>query len=629
MTKPRDREISVRTRWVVELFPHESKYPNTKDTDASSLKVPITLIASDQNVESFQKEIQKQEQEGQQEVILAGGLTSISVSRTKVSPEAQCTFSITGDVPFSAFPGTWCLITSVSIMPDGTERKLIRFVGQIYDMSPQYVVDPRTALIGTQTTFRVREWSSALQCPVRYDIFSIVNSLPQQSAVAALGTIQFAAGKAGEAISASELQKIVSNSFNPFELAHLILKLVGAINQDDSLQTIKSLGKLGLPEVALTMPSIPPNLLERLGMSDVNSKDPFSTGFVRVMTGVQQGSVHNDGSWNGVFKDINEYGNKLNRDPKDRPIALGLAALVSTGESAWALISKHCDPALNEFFTDVLYEEGDTPGSIIAKPTIFVRDKPFLMRKLKDAFQEAPLNTWSLYDDLPRVRVDDVYITSFGLSNTFLNSPNFLRVNYQSQAFEANALRTLSEIYGTTRLLPEMRRFGGQEFFVETQFLSKDVIAGRASNVNFEQWFQKIKGVVAAWHGHNYRMATGNLVLRDDNIPLMVGFNVQFTFGQFEIVGHVESMNINYIIDDSGRDETVTQVKLSRIVQSLNGKLDFIDPSAFANLLKATPVASPTVAIGSSGVLGKAAAAVSGLIEGVDGNIDLDIGFTS
>jgi len=613
----------------VELFPFPDKYPGVKDF--GKITVPVTLLANAADVESFQKEIANQtvklaDNKQEDTVIVAGGLTGLRIQRRKNSPDSQCTFQITGRVPRDAFPGTWGIVTSINVDKDGQERRLIRFIGQIYSMDPQYAVSG-TGVLQTRTSLMMRSWSAALEAPVRYDVFAVINALPQNAAMAAIGNITQSFGAAGTKVSAAELQKVAGQSFNPFELAHLILKLIGAINTNDTLNGIKSLGALGLPEVAMTMPSVPQSLLQRLGLTSVDSENAFSTGFIDVITGVQQGGAYNDGSWNGVFGGgttfippspfgsisgvtppaanltIEAFKALFLSDVKDRPITLGLGALMSTGASAWQLITTHCDPALNEFFTDILYQPGKSDASIVAKPVVFVRDKPFLMKKLKSSIKDVNLDTWTIYDDLPRVRIDNVYITNLKLSNTFINSPNFIRVNFQPQVLEANTARNLSQIYGTNRLLPEMRRFGGSELFVETNFLSRDVINGKALDVKFDEWFKKIKHVVTSWHAYNYRMATGVLVMRDDNIPITLGFNLQFTIGKFELVGHVESVDVSFVVHEDGRHETVTQVQLSRVVNEIDGQLDFIAPDAFANLIEAEPAASPPVVVGSLAAL--------------------------
>lgn len=629
----RNEEQNVRVRWIVELYPFASKYPGKSDFKQGA--AGLTVIAAKQDVQSVEKEIEKQKainstsSLGGKETTVAGGLSSIRISRSKATPDAQCVFTMIGHMPDGCFPGTWVIITSVNNDEAGLPRKLVRFIGQIYDIDPDYTIVPGNALLQTRHTVHVREWSACLTMPVRYDMFAIINSLPASASLSAIANIVGADAAIGQKVSVDELQKIATKAFNPYELVHLILKLIGAVNQNDLLNGIKDLGELGLPEVALSMPSVPPALLERLGLSGADTNAPFSSGLMDVITGVQKVGMYNDGTWNGIFgapgpnqvvqysnaafgfedqgpptnssnPTIEEFKKSFDMNPKDRPIALGLAALVSSGEPAWSLIQNHCDTSLNEFFTDILYQPVGG-NDIAAKPVLFVRDKPFLMRKLKAA-TTTNLDSWTVYDDLPRVRIDNVYITNFRISNTFINSPSFIRVNFQGQATEANLTKNLSEVYGTVRLTDEMKRFGGQEFYLQTQFLSKDVIAGAASQVDFKEWFQKIRDVARAWHSHNYKMGTGSLTIRDDNIPLTCGFNAQFTLGKFELVGHVESFELTYNVGENGGHETTCRVSLSRIVHDFGGQLDFIDPDAFANLFDAVPKASPSLSISTAGL---------------------------
>lgn len=641
MTTIRKKFESVRTRYAIELFPFESVYPDSSDFASK----PSTIIMSKKDIAAHDEEIEKQKKNASSKevdsktTLVAGALSSLRFGRSKSTVDAQCTFTLEDSID-GVVPGTWVLITSSSTDKDGKPRRLVRFIGQIYAVEPSYYVQSN-ALIVTRITVYVRSWSAALMAPVRYDINSIVNSLPGNTATTAAAGLVHALGAIGQGISYEELSKISIKAYSAYELVHLILKLIGAISQSDQLGAISSLGDVKLPDVALAMPSIPKALLERLGVK-ANPASAYSSGFVDVITGTQKVGVNNDGTWDGVFGastgapaisqaplplkavtpskpsnnasySIEDFKNSFDKDPADRPMTLGLASLVSTGQSAWTMINQHCEPSINEFFTDIVYQPVGE-NDIAAKPVIIARDKPFLLKKLKDE-SSADLSSFTLYDDLPRVYLDNVYITNFKMSSTFINSPNFIRTNYQSQVLENESAKALSQVYGTERLDPEMRRFGGQEMFTETQFLSKDIIDGRRADVDFKDWFTKIKEIIKSWHSYNYKTPSGTLMLEDDNIPLTVGFNVQFEIGNFTLVGHVESYDLNFQVDQSGNHISTTQVKLSRIVQVIDGKLDYINPDALNNLFSTEPKKSPVKpkAIASLSIISDTINAIKGL----------------
>lgn len=552
----RTATADVLTQWSIDYFPFSSIYPDQTN---------ITLAASDPA-----KSIDV-------------GVSSISIRRSKGSVSSQCTFSIVGPVPDGLFPGTWVVVKSTGQNEKGQPLTLLKYIGQIYNMAVDYIVSSETAIIQTRTTFHVREWSSALETPVRYDISAIVHTLNQPGALLSNLT--------GSGISFGQLREIITSSFNAYELAQLILTLIASISENDKISSIKAFGDIKLPEVATRMPTVPATLIDYLKMSGVSSSNPFSSGFAKVVTGVQKDGVYNKGDWNGIWESTNvaSYTDKFNKEIPDRPISFGYAALASTGDTAWNLITKYCDPSINEFFTDIFYERKD--DRIISQPFIMIRDKPFLMRLFKDALG-LPSGKWTIYDDLPRTRIHPVYIQNFRFQNTFIDSPNYIRVDYSSQALETEAPKALSMAAGFKQLNPEINRFGGLEHFIETQFLNIDPITKKPTGTN-EQWFRQLMSISMAWHSYNYKMGKGVLTLRDDNVPITCGMNVQFKIGEYELVGHVDTYEINATVHPDGRHETTSQVQLSRIVQDINGKLDFIPPDSMANLLHTTPYALP------------------------------------
>jgi hypothetical protein len=115
-------------------------------------------------------------------------------------------------------------------------------------------------------------------------------------------------------------------------------------------------------------------------------------------------------------------------------------------------------------------------------------------------------------------------------------------------------------------------------------------------------------------------MATGMITLRDDNVPVTCGFNVQFTMGLFEIVGHVESFDISFVVHPNGQYETTATVQLSRIVHDFEGQLEFIPPDSMANLLTDTP-AKIDDAAGFGSALSSLSGGLAGQILGAAGGI--------
>jgi hypothetical protein len=236
---------------------------------------------------------------------------------------------------------------------------------------------------------------------------------------------------------------------------------------------------------------------------------------------------------------------------------------------------------------------------------IFLRDKPFLLKKILDNPSRFNIDSgqadlirknWSLFDNLPRVRIDDANILSMRIRNTLYNSPNLLRFNFHSPAGAADFDRNLSA-RNPVRLPSHMRRWGGQEHFITTQYYPITPDSDATQDIDMVDWSQATKGVCTAWHAFNYRMGDATLMLRGDAPALTLGLNVQFSFGGGnQLVGHVDSIVTNFAVQPNGLEETVMTVTLSRVVMvdPETGDLDFLPMGSFGSLeteQKPTPLA--------------------------------------
>jgi hypothetical protein len=637
MSINRNSSATSSVKWEVEFFPWDSVYPKKGEFGEN-------LDEFGKNLDEFGKNLLPVPLSNSSGERISIGIKNLSFSRVKGQIDSLCSFTIIGTPPPNIIAGTWILISSTGsgyskfnevqrTLPIDDKVKnesvqgirRIRFLGQITTVDYIYNVNEK-GNITKQSVFKARPWSHSLGVPVRLDLFSLSNELKGgiTKAVDALSQ--------DKSISTKKIEELVSKSLNPFELVHTILAVIGAINQADALSKIDIAKLQGFPNVAVTMPSIPKALLNRLGFgAEVRPDSAFSTGFVKVVTGVQKNAINNDGKWNGVFgKQGNsisfiEASKNFDSNPPDRPATLGLNHIVQMGTSAWQLITSFCDPSVNEFFTDFIYDT-DSDGAITVRPVLFVRDKPYSMRYVEEevmpTFDGKPtktlLSTFTKYDDLPRVRIPSVFIKNFSFTNTILNSPNYVRINFSDLSNDPSMARLISLARPPVRLDPEMKRFGGNEVDIQSNFFgyndkNKDVslpIGGTSNGPNFDlspsnvassvagtvgfkipqkfdfpTWVSKVKAAIQSWHCYDYRMLSGTLNIKDDNFAITVGFNVQFRIGEYDLVGHVEAVNTNVMVDGKGNSITNTSIQLSRIVMvNDENRLVFISPKVFGNL---------------------------------------------
>jgi hypothetical protein len=605
--------------WVVEVYGFKQVIPDASAVPAVSALIPDVNSQKPVTQEQIEKIKKQLEQVGSPPVI-AKGLISVSVARSKASVEGKCSFFFVGKIPEGLYPGAWILATSIS---RSNKKELIRFVGQVTTVETNFQKQEDGTFV-TSVRVTAREWSSILKMPVRYDIDSI-QAAAQSSA---LGAVSSSASLLDAKNPAQHIEQAIRDSFDPFELAQLFLKLIGAMNEPDTLPKVKSTGDVKFPDVALTTPKPPYQLIKRLqnqsksGFGSLLSESAFGTPsnnpftqMVSVITGAHTVPFLNDGQWDGIFrsqtgslsffKDLMKSG----YIPGSKPAVMGAAALMQLGAPVWDLITAYCEPSVNDFYTDILYEE-NSAGDVISTPCIVLRDKPFLMNSVKpllnsDAVTLVSLSAWSLYDNVPRIRMPSGAITDITLHNTFQNSFNYIRVEPVIGGIDETTNKSLAAVNGVVRRSPEMERFGGIEHFVTTNFLGMTFpalpspinIPGVGGNTVgnsefFVGWFKQLKALSQAWHSFDYRMASGSLRIKDDNFAISLGFNMEFQFGNISLVGHVEAVNIDFMIDPiSGLEQTHMTVSLSKIVESrsfgVTSPLYLLDPSRMSDIYRA------------------------------------------
>jgi hypothetical protein len=610
------KTASISTKWIVEVYPFKNSVPSPDDfLEGVSNKFAVT---GSRGSNEFIKKLESKGLIPPGAVIENLGVTSVSINRSKSSPSGQATIITIGPLASSLVVGSWVVISTAS-RKSGKSKYLMRFIGQIQSLDITYGVE-ESGLQTTLTQIIVREWSYGLTVPVKYDAISIQAGI--------IGAAQFVQNVSLKAISgggnrdnaATQLQNLMAQSYDPYQVSELVLKLIGAVNSDDITNKV-DLGadnQFKFPGVAMQMPSVPRGILQRLGLEVQNPKSPFSTGFVKVMSGVQSEPVYSKDNWDGIWKSssLDAFKNILEEGYKKiniRPSISGLGALLQNGTPAWDILSRFSENALNECFTDIWYEEGEE-GDIVGKPVIVIRDKPFLLKSLKEKpapelasrFGSVPdLSGWTLYDDLPRLYLPSEQIASFRVGVTSMNSPNYINVEYESASAADRITAAKSSLAGVARLGNEMERFGAHIGTARTIYMGlssprdNNPNSQNAKNVNsnyYEEYFGVIKGLFAMWHAYNYRMGNGQITLKDDNIPVSLGTNIQFEIGAFTLCAHVDSVSYTYQIGSDGLETSVCIVSFSRMVRvdTATNDLVLLNPEDFGNLTHSKS-ASPSI----------------------------------
>lgn len=557
-------------------------------------------------------------------------ITGLSFSRSKSNPSNVLTVTVIGPVHWALRPGNWVILKSsvlIGILPSGSKslpfdtdpnetarqkhldpkHGIPRFIGQISAFETRYSADGDGTLRRI-SIIKIREWSDCLNIPVRYDSVGLGAFTSKNANPFALTMLS--ADVLRQAGFVDDAETMASAYYNAFEFAQVALRFVGALSANN--QDNKELANLNYnyPEVATRLPTLPKTLFEALGLTVKDPNMPFATGFVTTIFGVQNKPIK-FADFNSIKKFYGLYPAEVvdqmskpgmlnpffDRNPKNRPISMGKIPLLYTGAALWSVLQENTDPYINELFTDFIYtyKTGVKDVEVGARPAIFMRDKPFTMRKY---LTPGSTDQWTIYDDIPRITVDLAYVTNMTVSNTFVTSPNYISLNYSSETTSkvAQMFQRFESTTGPIQHKGDMSRFGGHEEHIDTKYVDTTPNEGIVQNQEeSSRFFGSLLKVMDQWYTQKWKMANISLSLKDPGYPLTVGHNIELDLGGWSIVGHIESISTSSSVSGDGQWSTTTDVELSRVVKINSlGQLDFIPIHQMGNLLGETIEFTPS-----------------------------------
>jgi hypothetical protein len=560
---------SVRLDWKVELFPFLNADPLDETLFSLGITSDVDVITTAGIDESSKK-----------------GIGGISLSRSKGVPDGVCEISFIGEVPDSVVLGTWVIVSTTS--NQDIANTIPRFIGQIYTIEPAYMTSPN-GLTPLRTEVKVREWSSALTSAIQFNLTSVLAQNAKSQSFAGVGAgLNLAGGNYDD----KRVKEVTSAALNPYHMAQLVLSLVGCISSVDLAKDIKKLSTQEYPEIMTTMPSMPRAILDRLGMpATLSTTNPFGNkdgeGIVTVISGIQTEAFRNDGTWDGFLSDgdFDKFKKMYDNVAEDKPRSTAIGMLTQLNFSAWSILSSMCEPSVNEAFTDIMYVRKD--GKIIPKLVVFIRDKPFLTNHAQQLAKKVSpkigiTTKWSRYENLPRAKIDSVYIAGMRFSGTLLNSPNMVQPTLTSSIVDDKLSGALSAQNGFVRIDSTMRRWGGDPSYPTATY----TFTSASDKNRIEDFISEMKALFVAWHSFNYKMLSGTLLIKDPGYPIMVGMNVQFNFGEKEFVGHVDSVNMQMVVDEKGLPTTHMSIQLQRIMAVDGSNLRLLEPIEISDIRK-------------------------------------------
>jgi len=541
------------------------------------------------------------------------GVVSIGISRSKSSIQNAASIQIVGDLNPAYTIGNWVIIKSkagkfseqekskdfpaVSSLKEG----LIRFIGQITTIENSYSVLPN-GLLSKRATVHIREWSSVLAIPIRIDAYAFSDFFNQTNS--ANGRTNLIKGALKNTNVNINIGEIAGDLMDAFTSASLVLAIIGGLNVDKQtgVNLEEAVGKysglINLSRLISRMPSLPKEILKYLQLPDsVLADQPFSTGFVNSLIGVMKlnptaltgyGKEPLDsGAFSGYFSSYNDLKTSF-KNYKDRPLSGNFLSGLGKGLPAWSLIQEQLDMTTNEAFTDIWYFKTETE-EVTSLPVVVLRDKPFALKMFLEN-TDSPIKStkWTAFDDVPRVFVNDVHIQSLSTVNSFFNSPNYIEPQFQSGDVGASRGDSPQAIYtkAVHRIIDNaaINRFGTIEHYWSTVYSAP--VKAEKGQLLYINWFDDAKKLMYYWHTIGYRFGEARLSLKDNNLPIMVGCNISFPFGNNILCGQVDSISWSFSIQMDGTASTTTNVQLSYLCKvGEDGNLTPIGPAGFTNLM--------------------------------------------
>lgn len=266
--------------------------------------------------------------------------------------------------------------------------------------------------------------------------------------------------------------------------------------------------------------------------------------------------------------------------------------------SVWQILLENSNPALNEMFCDLSWNDGDNGLNL----TLYNRIRPFSFK----GFSMAAGVTGGLrsyFQNVKRHVLDAPSIVSVNAGTNWRDKFNFVEIKPQFQDFVviANWYKQKSQVFDAKAF----EREGFRPLIFDTkQFPSAKTSVGASDGTDIdwsqlEVWAKLLR----EWYFDTHRMLNGTIVVQGIDGYIGVGDNIQFDAGLINptpnmnsgavkkhdagnILAHVESISHNFTVSDDGARSFRTTINFVRgIVVNNNGELlgdGLMDQSASA-----------------------------------------------
>jgi|WetSurMetagenome_2_1015567.scaffolds.fasta_scaffold42249_2 hypothetical protein len=512
------------------------------------------------------------------------GIHYIQVTRNK-TPGGTMHIDINCNMRGEELPiqvGAWCSLYSNSKgVAFNTKDKIInngilRFVGQVYSINGQYILDGNGTLRKT-LKISVREWSHVLHTPLRFH--------PQAPEANANVAQQQAIILKTVADYQKAIENLGSQLLNVYNYPLLALGFVGYVNKinEDIVSNVIG-GKENLQNFSKITSHLP-NIHSKLVNDITGNSSNQASDFFTVLSGVQYYAPGNDTGLIGVGGDISNIASPLAK----RPVALVPVEKMISGQSLFELIQDVVSGnGATEIYTDILYVNDG--GVVTSLPSLVIRDIPFSLKKsLKDSTQDNYGYEWTVFDDLPAGIIPTENIQSLSLKQGIENVSNLITFNVERSTFSKSQVQTIASYYGTNVLPNSQYRFGGiarqinirDIFSLPEKVTPKETIPAtdlKADTSTTERetstanavgidWWQSVSDRLLEFYGTANMYFDGSMTVYDDNFYLSVGNNLQWKMFEqgVTLFGHINQLDLRYQIVENGTVTASTIIGLTRV----------------------------------------------------------------
>jgi len=497
--------------------------------------------------------------------------------------------------------GDWIVlkVSSKAKMTQANYAKtgIVKFIGQISSVSLSHFADADGNLRTTGQVV-VREWSHALNMPVKYEQLSaLVNSqafLQLDKLLAKAHTSVVPGSKDSTAL----VEKYLAGKFNPFQCADLILSMAGAISRDVTRD-----GVLPRLETTHRLPSIPKSLLEDTivafaprGTNEYEWISPWDTGAIAQLIGVQKTTSVT--KLENVNSSLETYVKALALEKNVRPGKyFDRPALNSSFGVVEAIQKASGSDSLYEMYTDLVYTK-DKDQTYRSTPAFIVRDKPLSFQKLwtsPQAVADSGGFGWTYIDFIPRVSVDSASVLSIGINQNISQAYNLFVFTLDPQSFRAVQAHGQALTEGVRVNIASQFRFGTQvlEEAIKDYLVPTDLVKPGVGSIS-KEWFRALSVKCLNFYTHSMLFPTANIHLKDMEYPISVGNMISIVLPTgLEIVGEVERINSQIKVQGDGKQTNDTYLEISKLsmvdTDNDQGLLMPIPPRVLKNLLKTMP----------------------------------------